>query len=310
MSARNKLVVTLPSDREIAMTRDFDAPRALVWEMFTNPDHIRQWWGCKQMEMVVCETDVRVGGTYRFVGKMPDGTLCPFRGEYREIQAPERVVFTEIFDIPVAQDHPALVTTTFTEKDGKTTIRVIVLHDSKESRDAHYGSGMEHGAAAGYDQIEVMLGERDHKTITITREFSAPRAQVWQAFTDPAVLAKWFGPGHGWTNPRVELDVRIGGAVRIDMRGPDGKVHVNRGVYHDLAPQRLVAFTLGVLDDGGNVVLEGFNSFEFEERGARTQMTFRARVIQAAPGIAELYIGNMEAGWNGGFDQLRDLLAR
>lgn len=160
MSGNNKLVITTPSDREIVMTRDFDAPRALVWEMFTRPEHIRQWWGCNHLEMTVCEVDLRVGGEYRYVGRMSDGSECPFRGVHHEIVPPEKIVFTEIFDVPVAREHPALVTTTFTEKDGKTTMRCVVLHDSQESRDAHLNSGMESGAAAGYDMIEQLLSER------------------------------------------------------------------------------------------------------------------------------------------------------
>jgi uncharacterized protein YndB with AHSA1/START domain len=161
MSAKNKLVVTLPSDREILMTRDFDAPRALVWEMFTKPEHLKQWWGCSFQENISIEMDVRIGGTYRYVGRMPDGTLVPFKGEYMEISPPERLVFTEIFDVDMARDHPSVVTTTFTEKDGKTTMNVLCRYDSKETRDIVLSTGMEHGAAASYDAIERMLSGRE-----------------------------------------------------------------------------------------------------------------------------------------------------
>ena len=160
MTARSKLEITTPSDTEIAMTREFDAPRALVWEMFTRPEHIRQWWGCKHMEVTVCEVDLRVGGSYRFVGRVPGGNECPFTGVYREIVAPVRLVFTEIFDVPEAREHPGLVTTTFTETRGRTTMHSLISYDSKQTRDIVLGSGMEHGAAAGYDQIEVMLAEQ------------------------------------------------------------------------------------------------------------------------------------------------------
>ena len=160
MSARNKLVVTTPSDLEIEMTRDFNAPRALVWEMFTKPEHIRQWWGCKHLELTVCEMDLRVGGEYRFEGKAPDGTLCPFKGVNHEIVYPEKIVYTEIFDVDMAREHPGLVTTTFTEQDGKTTVNILVRYDSKQTRDIVLSSGMESGAAAGYDRIEELLAER------------------------------------------------------------------------------------------------------------------------------------------------------
>jgi uncharacterized protein YndB with AHSA1/START domain len=158
--SKNKLVITTPSDSEILMTRDFDAPRALVWDMFTKPEHLEQWWGGGMHQNVSIEMDVRVGGTYRYVGKMPDGTVVPFKGEYREIDPPSRVVFTEIFDVDMAREHPAVITTTFTEANGKTTMKVLCRYDSKETRDIVLASGMEHGAAASYDAIERMLAAR------------------------------------------------------------------------------------------------------------------------------------------------------
>ena len=163
MSAKNKLEITLPSDTEILMTRNFDAPRALVWEMFTKPEHLKQWWGAGFHQEVVIEMDVRIGGTYRFVGKSPDGTLVPFKGEYREISPPDRIVFTEIFDVDMAREHPSVVTTTFTEANGTTTMKCLVRYDSKQTRDIVLQSGMEHGAGASYDKIEEMLAERRAK---------------------------------------------------------------------------------------------------------------------------------------------------
>lgn len=157
MRARNKLAITTPTDLEIAMTRDFDAPRALVWEMFTRPEHVRQWWGCKHLEVTVCEIDLRVGGAYRYVGRMPDGTEVPFTGVYREIIVPERIVYTEIYDVPMARDHEGVVTTTFAENAGKTTVVSVVRYDTKETRDVVLGSGMESGVVAGYDHIDDML---------------------------------------------------------------------------------------------------------------------------------------------------------
>jgi uncharacterized protein YndB with AHSA1/START domain len=160
MSEKNKLVVSTPSDTEIQMTRQFDAPRTLVWEMFSKPEHVRQWWGCKHLEMTVCEIDFRVGGEYRFEGRMPDGNICPFKGVHHEIVYPEKVVYTEIFDVDVAREHPGLVTTTFTEQDGKTTVTVLIRYDSKQTRDIVLSTGMESGAAAGYDKIDELLAER------------------------------------------------------------------------------------------------------------------------------------------------------
>src|SRR5262245_36667149 len=113
MSAKNKLDVTLPSDREIRFVRDFDAPRELVWEVFTKPEHVKQWWGNSRLTMTVCEIDLRVGGHYRYVGHTPDGREVPFKGEHKEIVPPERIVFIEIYDVAPYNQFPSTVTTVF-----------------------------------------------------------------------------------------------------------------------------------------------------------------------------------------------------
>lgn len=148
-----KLEVTLPSDREILLSRVFDAPRRLVFEVMTKPEHIRRWWCCMEgFRMTACEVDLRVGGKYRYAMVGPDGSEVGFRGEYREIVVLERVVHTEIFE--PFPDHPALVTMTLEERGDRTYYRSLVLHDSKESRDMHVQSGMEVGAGLALDRLE------------------------------------------------------------------------------------------------------------------------------------------------------------
>lgn len=155
-----KLKVTLPSDKEILLTRVFDAPRDLVYEAMTNPKYVRQWWCCFDgFTMPVCDMDVRVGGKYRYVMVGPDGSEVAFNGEYREIVPPRRIVHTEIFE-PYPES-PTLVTLTLDERDGKTHYRSHVLHQTKEARDMHVTSGMEQGADIALDRIEeiaVALG--------------------------------------------------------------------------------------------------------------------------------------------------------
>ncbi len=148
-----KLQVTLPSDKEILLSRVFDAPRHLVWEVMTKPEHVRRWWCCMDgFTMTVCDIDLRVGGKYRYVMVGPDGNEVGFRGEYREITAPERVVHTEIFE--PFPDSPALVTMTLEERDGKTYYQSLVVHDTTEARDMHVSSGMEVGANMALDRLE------------------------------------------------------------------------------------------------------------------------------------------------------------
>ena len=154
MKNTGTLIVTTPSDREIVLTRIFDAPRHLVFEAFTKPELLKRWFGPRGWSLVVCEVDLRVGGGFRFVMRGPDGTDMGMRGVYREIVPPERCVHNESFD-----DYPgeSLVTSVFVEQGGKTTFTATVLYPSKEVRDLVIQSGMEHGAAECYDKLAELL---------------------------------------------------------------------------------------------------------------------------------------------------------
>jgi uncharacterized protein YndB with AHSA1/START domain len=150
--------VSTPSDREIRMTRLFDAPRHLVWEAMSKPEHIRRWWGAlgEGYSVPICEVDLRPGGKWRFVNRHPKGE-ADFYGEYREIVPPERVVFTEIF--APFPDSGSLVTAVLTEENGKTRLTVTAEYPSLEVRDMVIGTGMAKGAAASYDRLEEVARE-------------------------------------------------------------------------------------------------------------------------------------------------------
>jgi uncharacterized protein YndB with AHSA1/START domain len=149
--------VTTPSDREIRMTRLFDAPRRLVFEAMTKPEHVKQWWGRlgEGYSVPVCEIDLRVGGRWRFVNRHPNGEAA-FHGEYREITPPSRLVFTEIFE--AFPDTVSVVTAEFTEEAGKTRMTTVVRYPSKEVRDGVIASGMARGASISYDRLEDLVG--------------------------------------------------------------------------------------------------------------------------------------------------------
>ena len=144
---------TTPSDREIALTRLFDAPRQLVFEAMTRPEHVRRWWGCLDDEhsVTVCEIDLRPGGAWRFAGRGPRGGYA-FHGVYREIAAPERLVYTEIYD--PFPDVESIVTQVLTEENGRTRLTVTASYPSTEVRDSVLKTGMEKGAAISYDRLE------------------------------------------------------------------------------------------------------------------------------------------------------------
>jgi uncharacterized protein YndB with AHSA1/START domain len=154
MKNTGTLKVTTPTDREIVLTRVFDAPRRLVWEAFSKAELLKRWFGPRGWSLAVCEVDFKVGGGFRFVLRGPEGQEMGMRGVYRELVPPERSVHMESFD-----DYPgeSQVTAVFDEKDGKTTFTATIQYASKEVRDAVIQSGMEHGAAECYDKLAELL---------------------------------------------------------------------------------------------------------------------------------------------------------
>jgi uncharacterized protein YndB with AHSA1/START domain len=152
MTRSRKATVTLPADEQILITREFDAPKHLVFRAWTTPELVRRWWHAGCGEMTVCEIDLRVGGAWRFAMVANGGMETAFHGTYREVVPAERIVSTEVYEgMPDAE---AVSTVTFAEDDGRTTVRILVAHSSKEHRDAHIASGMEDGLQVALDLLE------------------------------------------------------------------------------------------------------------------------------------------------------------
>src|SRR5215207_5049517 len=147
--------VTMPSEREVVMTRGFDAPRRLVWKAWTDPEHVPHWMlGPADWTMPVCEIDLRPGGAWHFVWRKSDGSEMEMRGVYREIAAPERLISTESW----GGDWPETINTMIlNEADGKTTMTMTVLYPSQEARDAAAKTGMKEGASMSFDRLAEHL---------------------------------------------------------------------------------------------------------------------------------------------------------
>jgi uncharacterized protein YndB with AHSA1/START domain len=152
MTTANSAVVTLPSDTQILITREFDAPRHLVYRAYTKPELIRRWWAGDRGEVTSVEVDLRPGGSWRYVMTANPGFEVAFHGEFQEIIDGERIVSTEVFE--GAPDQPAVSTTTFAEHDGRTTLSILVQHTSQENRDMHLNSGMEAGMQESMNHLE------------------------------------------------------------------------------------------------------------------------------------------------------------
>jgi uncharacterized protein YndB with AHSA1/START domain len=155
VSSRKLEVIADPNEPTIVTRRTVDAPRALVFDCWTKPEHMRRWLGPRALTMISCEVDLRVGGGYRYVHRAPDGQEYAFRGEYREIVRPERLVATFVFELfPEAE---ALETLTLEETNGKTLVTTHTLHKTLQARDGHLNSGMEAGMVEGYGRLDELL---------------------------------------------------------------------------------------------------------------------------------------------------------
>ncbi len=179
--------VTTPSDREIVITRSFDAPIDLVWEAMTTPRLVLRWWGPEWCPLVSCEIDLRVGGSWRYVSVTEDGSELGWHGTYREIEPQARIVSTEVFEgFPDAE---SVNTMTLTHADGVTTAQTVVLHSSREHRDGNLESGMEGGMQDTFNRLEDLLGRAD----TTAERFR----RIAGRFTDRALEV----PPDAWDNP-------------------------------------------------------------------------------------------------------------
>ena len=164
MSPTGTLQVTTPSDREIAMIREFNAPARLVWDAYTKPELLKRWLGVFQgWTMPVCEVDLKVGGNYRYVWHGPNGEVMGMGGTFLEIVPHERIVATEKFDDPWYEGE-AVDTTTFVERDGRTTLTTTMRLASKEVRDNVLKSPMEQGVGASYDALDEVLASMAKET--------------------------------------------------------------------------------------------------------------------------------------------------
>jgi uncharacterized protein YndB with AHSA1/START domain len=298
--------LTTPSDREIVMTRVFEAPRQLVFEAWTKPEHLTHWWGCHGSTVPVCELDLRPGGIWRRVLRMSDGKEYPFKGVFREIATPDRLVYTECFDDPGVGSPEWLTTITLEEHEGRTTLTSTVLHESKEARDGHLKAGMEAGSVQALDRLAEFLTTQTRE-IVMTRVFDAPRELVFEMWTNPKHLVHWWGP-RGFTTTIQEMDVRPGGHWRKIMHGPDGANYPNHSVFLEVVrPERLV-YTQGGRREGGPSV-EFEQTVTFDDVGGKTRVTMRLLFPSAEQRDRVVREFNAIEGGNQTLDRLGERLA-
>jgi uncharacterized protein YndB with AHSA1/START domain len=300
MAARSE-PVTGTSDREIVATRVLDAPRELVFEAWTDPKHVSHWWGPRGFTTTTTEMDVRPGGVWRFVMHGPGGVDYPNKIVFLEVVRPERLVYKHAGE-GEAEDVKFHTTATFADQGGKTRLTLRMVFETAAERD---NVAERYGAVEGGQQTLERLGEylataADYEIVS-TRVFDAPRDRVFEAFSDPDRLARWWGPT-GFTNTIHEFDLRPGGAWRVAMHGPDGTDYHNESVFVEVVRPERVVF------QHQEPVHRFRMTITFDEHGGRTTLTWRMR-FDSAEEYARVKSFVAEANEQN-FDRLAEELAR
>ena len=301
-STNSPNATTNDMEREVVITRVFDAPRELVFRAWTDRKHLARWWGPKGWTNPVCEADVRPGGAWRIVMRAPDGGEYPCGGVYREIVEPERLVFTNI--ATDGEGKPlldGLTIVTFAEHGGKTKLTL----QTRATGLVSYAGQMLKGMEAGWTQSLERLAEElavAAREIVVTRVFDAPRELVFQMWTEPQHIAQWWGP-KGFTITIQEMDVRPGGIWRFIMHGPDGRDYQNEIVYVEIAKSERLVYD--------HVSPPQFHvTATFADQAGKTEITMRMLFESAA--VRDRVAAEFDAveGLNQTLQRLADLLRR
>ena len=329
MEAARKIPVEPTADREIFITRVFDAPRELVWEAWTNPEHVANWWGPLGFTTTIENMDVRPGGEWTHVMHGPDGTDYPNHSVFLEVVKPERIVYSHGGSREDGPEARFLSTWTFEAigaKGQQTRITMHALFPTAAARDTVV---REYGAIEGGQQTLQRLAEHlGHVTgnasttpdFVISRVLAAPRELVYQSFTDAERMQHWWGP-KGCTVTLSRMDLRPGGTYLYGMKTPDGSTMWGRFVYREIvAPKRLV-FVNSFSDEAGGLTrhplsptwpLELLTTITFEEQGATTLLTVRWSVLPTTPQAERATFAashaSMAQGWGGTLEQLTGYL--
>jgi uncharacterized protein YndB with AHSA1/START domain len=259
-------VIAPPGVPVIEVARTFDAPNHLVFDALTSPGVLRRWWGAHSMQLEQCDIDLNVGGAYRFVLRGADGRTYEFRGVYRDIRRPTRVVFTESFDgAPNAETHNTVV---IEERDRESSLNMTVLHRTVSNRDAHMTSGLERGVRESHVRLDELL---DRRTLALQYVVDAPRDAVFEAWTDLRRLAQWFAPQDSRIG-FVDRDLQVGGRWRRVIHPPRGDDQRVEGRYLEIEEPRRLAMTFTVEPDVGHPRITTNVVLTFESIGSRTSV--------------------------------------
>lgn len=303
------------SDREIVATRIFDAPREIVWRMWTDPEHIAKWWGPDGFTNTIQHMDVRPGGEWEFIMHGPDGTDYKNKFVYVEVTSPRRIVYDHVTG-PLFRS-----SVTFAEVGEKTRVHVRMRFDDASIREHvakefHAIEGLEQNLNHLADRLAAVADEE----LVITRVFNAPRDLVFKAWTEAEHLRRWWGP-KGFKMLQCSVDLRPGGMFHYGMEAPNGAQMWGKFVYREIVPPERLVFVVSFSDkDAGTVrapfsenwPLQVFNAVTFEEQQGKTIVTLRGGAFAASEEERAAYKAmhpSMQQGFAGTFAQLDEYLA-
>jgi uncharacterized protein YndB with AHSA1/START domain len=305
--------------REIATSRLLDAPRDLVFDAWTSPEHVAQWWGPNGFTTTTQSMDVRPGGEWIFVMHGPDGTDYKNHIVYREVVRPERLAYDHI-------SGPLFRATVRFEAEGdKTRIHMQMVFETAELRNR---VAEEYGAVEGLQQTLSHLDEHVTKLaaehaddFVISREFDAPRDLVFAAWTEPERLAQWWGP-KGFTIKVANVDLRPGGMFLYGMTAPDGNEIWGKFIYREITPPERMVFINSFSDENGGTTrhpmaptwpLQMLNVVTLTGHGDKTTLTLRSSAYEATQEERDTFRAgrsSMQGGFTGTFDQLTAYLEK
>jgi uncharacterized protein YndB with AHSA1/START domain len=290
------------ADRELVLSRLFNAPIELVWEVWTKPEHIKNWWGPNGFHNTIFKMDVKPGGVWDFIMHGPDGTNYKNKSVFKEVLKHKKLVYEHI-------SGPKFLATIEFEKQGnKTFIKWHMLFDTKEEfiqvvKTFKADEGLKQNMDKMASYLENGFASDE---LTITRLINAPKELVFKAWTDVKMLAKWWGPD-GFTSPVSEIDAKPGGKIYIDMKAPDGTVHPMDGEVHEIIPNERFVFTSAALDEKDNRLFEVMNTVTFTEENGKTRLTLHAKVSNIRT-EGRQHVSGMTEGWSQTIDRLINLV--
>lgn len=317
---------TLENDtrtREIIHERILNAPRELVFDVWTRPEHIVRWWGPNGFTTTINEMEVRQGGAWRFMMHGPDGTDYPNVIRYKEVMRPERLVYdhgTGIENEPLRFE----VVVTFEDLGGiKTKLTMTAVFPTADMREQVVReNGAIEGGRQTLNRLEAHLTEMQDLetglTHLLTRAFDAPLSLVWQAWAEPRHMAAWWGP-KGFDTQVAEMELRPGGLFHYSFAA-EGVVEWGRFIFREVSEPHRLAFVVSFSDENAGIrrapfsedwPLEMLNVVDMKEENGKTTITLRGKAINATAKEQEMFnsmIGSMEEGYGGTFDKLDTLL--